>query len=70
MSTFYSQVPMTLTLRLSWMPLPLMSGDRKSNSRWSELRETGTAQEQEESSVRVDSSTAGVVWGLLLAGAA
>lgn len=52
------------------MPLPLMSGDRRSNSRWSELRETGTAQEREESSVRVEGSAAGVVCGLLLAGAA
>lgn len=56
----YSQVPMTLTARLSWMALLLMMGDRRSNSRWSELRETGTAQGQEESSVRVEGS---IGWG-------
>ena len=47
-----------------------MAGDIKSNSRWSELRETGTAQGEEESCVRVEDSIGWDGLGLLLAGAA
>lgn len=45
------------------MVSPLMAGDRRSNSRRSVLREMGTAQGQEESSVRMEGSTGGGNWG-------
>lgn len=53
---------MTLTPRLSWMKLSLMAGDRMSNSRWSGTRVTGTAQVQEESSMRVEGRLVGCFW--------
>lgn len=61
---------MTLTPRLSWMALPLMAGDRRSKFMWSEPTGTDSAQGQEESCVRVKGGIDGVVWGLLLNGAA
>lgn len=59
-----------LTPRLNWMMLFLMAEDRRSNSRWALFMETGAAQRQEESCVRVKGRIGWVVWGLLLAGAA